>query len=166
MRADSDAIKDGAVVGAGLGVLVGFLWALVDWLVPGLVLIPCFCVCALPSIAVGAGPEDSLRVFAFSMVGTGVTGTCAGALIGWMITRKEAQAHQTGRCPKCEYDLTGNVSGVCPECGTVVRRPKQDNRGQARKDRPRFLTCERSRLGLEAEVTATRLWRNWHTRWI
>lgn len=23
-------------------------------------------------------------------------------------------------CEKCEYDLTGNVSGVCPECGTVV----------------------------------------------
>lgn len=21
------------------------------------------------------------------------------------------------RCPKCGYDLTGNVSGVCPECG-------------------------------------------------
>ena len=22
-----------------------------------------------------------------------------------------------GRCPSCAYDLTGNVSGVCPECG-------------------------------------------------
>lgn len=22
-----------------------------------------------------------------------------------------------GRCWNCEYDLTGNVSGVCPECG-------------------------------------------------
>jgi predicted nucleic-acid-binding Zn-ribbon protein len=21
-------------------------------------------------------------------------------------------------CAKCRYDLTGNVSGVCPECGT------------------------------------------------
>ena len=20
-------------------------------------------------------------------------------------------------CPKCEYDLTGNISGICPECG-------------------------------------------------
>jgi len=26
-----------------------------------------------------------------------------------------------GRCLKCGYDLTGNVSGVCPECGTPVR---------------------------------------------
>ncbi len=24
-------------------------------------------------------------------------------------------------CQKCGYDLTGNVSGVCPECGTAVR---------------------------------------------
>jgi hypothetical protein len=23
-------------------------------------------------------------------------------------------------CPRCRYDLTGNVSGVCPECGTKV----------------------------------------------
>jgi hypothetical protein len=22
-----------------------------------------------------------------------------------------------GHCPRCNYDLTGNVSGVCPECG-------------------------------------------------
>ena len=25
-----------------------------------------------------------------------------------------------GRCPDCGYDLTGNTSGVCPECGTAV----------------------------------------------
>ena len=25
-----------------------------------------------------------------------------------------------GRCRKCLYDLTGNVSGICPECGTAI----------------------------------------------
>lgn len=25
-----------------------------------------------------------------------------------------------GRCVKCGYDLTGNVSGVCPECGQIL----------------------------------------------
>ena len=25
-----------------------------------------------------------------------------------------------GCCPKCEYDLTGNISGVCPECGKPI----------------------------------------------
>ena len=24
------------------------------------------------------------------------------------------------RCAKCEYNLTGNVSGICPECGTAI----------------------------------------------
>ena len=29
------------------------------------------------------------------------------------------------RCPSCGYNLTGNTSGVCPECGTPVpRSPK------------------------------------------
>jgi hypothetical protein len=27
-----------------------------------------------------------------------------------------------GRCSRCRYDLTGNESGVCPECGTAVDR--------------------------------------------
>jgi hypothetical protein len=27
-----------------------------------------------------------------------------------------------GLCVKCAYDLTGNVSGVCPECGTEVKQ--------------------------------------------
>jgi hypothetical protein len=38
-------------------------------------------------------------------------------------TEDEAQknfAHDTGYCGRCEYDLTGNVSGVCPECGWVI----------------------------------------------
>jgi hypothetical protein len=28
-----------------------------------------------------------------------------------------------GLCIRCGYDLTGNVSGTCPECGTEVQRP-------------------------------------------
>jgi len=38
-----------------------------------------------------------------------------GPLRRWRRRRK-------GRCLKCGYNLTGNVSGVCPECGTEVRR--------------------------------------------
>jgi len=36
-----------------------------------------------------------------------------------------------GHCPNCGYDLTGNVSGVCPECGMPVadaRTPKASGR--------------------------------------
>ncbi len=28
--------------------------------------------------------------------------------------------HASGHCRKCGYNLTGNVSGVCPECGTKI----------------------------------------------
>jgi hypothetical protein len=31
----------------------------------------------------------------------------------------EADRRDTGKCLHCGYDLTDNVSGVCPECGTV-----------------------------------------------
>lgn len=27
------------------------------------------------------------------------------------------------RCHQCDYDLTGNVSGICPECGTPIPAP-------------------------------------------
>jgi hypothetical protein len=26
-----------------------------------------------------------------------------------------------GHCPKCNYNLTGNESGVCPECGSLIQ---------------------------------------------
>jgi hypothetical protein len=31
--------------------------------------------------------------------------------------------YRKGRCLNCGYDLTGNVSGVCPECGIEVKQP-------------------------------------------
>lgn len=32
--------------------------------------------------------------------------------------RRRISRHRPGICPTCSYDLTGNASGVCPECGT------------------------------------------------
>ena len=26
----------------------------------------------------------------------------------------------SGHCPNCHYNLTGNTSGICPECGTAI----------------------------------------------
>jgi hypothetical protein len=41
---------------------------------------------------------------------------------GWLgrVRRAELLEHRRhqGQCPRCGYDLTGNASGVCPECGT------------------------------------------------
>ena len=46
----------------------------------------------------------------------------------------ECRRRRKGLCLKCGYNLTGNVSGVCPECGTkfqsstmkIIRRNEQE----------------------------------------
>lgn len=38
----------------------------------------------------------------------------------WVWVRMPSRAAKSGLCRICRYDLTGNVSGVCPECGTSV----------------------------------------------
>jgi hypothetical protein len=35
------------------------------------------------------------------------------------VRRRRAAERDSTRCPACGYDLTANVSGVCPECGQV-----------------------------------------------
>ena len=42
-----------------------------------------------------------------------------GPLRRWHRRRRRRR----GLCIKCSYDLTANVSGVCPECGTEVELP-------------------------------------------
>jgi hypothetical protein len=39
--------------------------------------------------------------------------------------RRWYRGRRLGHCPACSYNLTANVSGVCPECGTPV--PKKAN---------------------------------------
>ncbi len=38
----------------------------------------------------------------------------------WSRLRYSGLRRQMGLCVHCGYELTGNVSGVCPECGTPV----------------------------------------------
>ena len=58
---------------------------------------------------------------------------CLGAIAGVLFVmivveqrRKwlESERLRHGLCIKCQYNLTGNVSGVCPECGTAVEQPE------------------------------------------
>lgn len=42
----------------------------------------------------------------------------AGSLVRGPLLRRRRRSK--GRCTGCGYDLTGNVSGVCPECGSLV----------------------------------------------
>ena len=40
-------------------------------------------------------------------------------LPAWYVLRKlrSLRHYRAGLCPSCNYNLTGNTSGVCPECG-------------------------------------------------
>ena len=38
----------------------------------------------------------------------------------WLFTRRKAAPCAAGTCSRCGYNLTGNTSGVCPECGTPI----------------------------------------------
>jgi hypothetical protein len=49
---------------------------------------------------------------------------------------RAAERLRAGQCMHCGYDLTGNVSGICPECGqAVIRLPHQDPPSQEPKPR-------------------------------
>ena len=71
----------------------------------------------LPAVAM---PDVRPAMIAASVIGAGVV------LWGWYLLdrpreRRELRTRRwrQGRCKACGYDLTGNVSGVCPECGVV-----------------------------------------------
>jgi hypothetical protein len=55
---------------------------------------------------------------------------CAALLLAFVLgvpflvaRRDTANRRQPGHCKDCGYNLTGNVSGVCPECGTEIGKP-------------------------------------------
>jgi hypothetical protein len=52
---------------------------------------------------------------------------------------RRALARRRGLCPSCRYDLTGNVSGICPECGQDVARQGTLTTSLISSDRPKWL---------------------------
>lgn len=58
---------------------------------------------AAAEFATGLGPD---RLINISM-------KPSGKIVVWYWGKPE-------NCPKCGYDLTGNASGRCPECGTQI----------------------------------------------
>jgi hypothetical protein len=61
----------------------------------------------------------------------GAIGLACAAVIGLLVGHREYRRRQPqfpgGCCRACGYDLTGNTSGRCPECGREInadsRRP-------------------------------------------
>ena len=44
----------------------------------------------------------------------------AACLMTYILGKALGDAHVPGHCRHCCYNLTGNVSGRCPECGKEV----------------------------------------------
>jgi hypothetical protein len=66
-----------------------------------------------------AGPVIVLKLPAWSLVV--IAGLCCVApLFSWVRRNRRLRRAHPDLCPSCGYDLTGNVSGVCPECGTAA----------------------------------------------
>lgn len=45
----------------------------------------------------------------------------AVALPTWFLWRRDRRRIPPGHCQRCGYNLTGNTTGVCPECGQRLR---------------------------------------------
>jgi hypothetical protein len=83
---------------------------------------------ALPCILPLTGGATTLGVVVGCAM-IGINSFVWGYSLAWLTDdrqrrrrRREARLRRLGRCLQCEYDLTGNVSGICPECGVAVAR--------------------------------------------
>lgn len=57
----------------------------------------------------------SVNVVFYALLGLGL-----GWLVDWTWRRLTQKQQGPRRCRACGYNLTGNVSGVCPECGCAT----------------------------------------------
>jgi len=63
--------------------------------------------------------------------------TNLAAWVIFAIVWRKTKTNPFGHCTKCNYNLTGNETGTCPECGTVINEshtiPEKAPVGAARK---------------------------------
>ena len=69
---------------------------------------------------VGSGRFVLLRIPYRLLLAVSLLGIAACQLRGYLLLRR-LRMESSIPCPKCTYNLTGNVSGTCPECGTPIQ---------------------------------------------
>lgn len=78
--------------------------------------------------SLGGGPNwtDLLRLVAMAAMFTVPAALPIGLVVGFCRScgAKDHARRVAGACGNCGYNLTGNVSGVCPECGAAIS-PRQ-----------------------------------------
>ena len=105
-------------------------------------------VSALAAVVVGVGLGALLVAVSLGLLGVGLAGAmlderwllllalgvllCADVVAAGTIVTifvrvfREVKRRLRGLCLHCGYDLRGNVSGICPECGATVNQPTFD----------------------------------------
>lgn len=58
-------------------------------------------------------------------------GLLISGLLGVRTWRRRGDQGRTGMCRSCGYNLTGNTSGRCPECGAEILKPKAAGANEA-----------------------------------
>ena len=85
------------------------------------VCLSCGAVCVLMAKAVVEDMENGI----FRSLPSGLVVVLFFGFCFWQLANVAYASFDTpfpcGQCSNCGYDLTGNVSGVCPECGNRVK---------------------------------------------
>ena len=78
-------------------------------------------LCAMigDDIAVYASRSGHKLLLGFAVLTLWVAGLSSTAAI-WLRAYRISRIPAPGYCQTCGYNLTGNVSGICPECGTGI----------------------------------------------
>ena len=94
--------------------LAGFILGVLirrSFVVQGLVWMTCYYIVA-----------GTLLVFWLPLVLPGAFVVCVLLVRLALMPEKRPPEEQRPYCKGCRYDLTGNVSGVCPECGRPIEK--------------------------------------------
>lgn len=113
----------GAMYGCLAGLVVGILAAIRSW--PVLSIVVACTAQSIGALAAGfgmawvdpsGGPPDHAVV---GILGGGGAGVVLAEVVSQMGFHAKQETDGPA-CSRCGYDLRGNVSGRCPECGTQV----------------------------------------------
>jgi len=82
------------------------------------VFLPCILVIKVTN-ALGLPRAGRLALAGATLLGT----ACVAARLIYFALRESHSESKGVLCERCGNNLTANVSGVCPECGTEINRP-------------------------------------------
>lgn len=116
-----DYIYIGSIIGMGVGVLEAiFMYFTFTYFVPCFFL-PGIVLLELMSKFIPRPISEFLYTVIPVFIQPIIIDTCVGTIIGYLIWYiRKSKVIREGYCMKCGYNLTGNVSGTCPECGTEI----------------------------------------------